>query len=139
MADETKSRSCLPCTACCTSLEVVEFNKPAGVPCVHLTPTGCGIYTDPKKPAICNTFRCGWLEGYGEKNERPDKSGVILRTGQATEGPLAGTPFAQAHEVSKGSVELRPARKVLNKLAKQLTVVLIRLNGKRTFWPAPDR
>lgn len=27
-------------------------------PCPHLTPDGCGIYDDPKKPEICSTFHC---------------------------------------------------------------------------------
>jgi hypothetical protein len=35
----------------------MEDGKPAGVPCIHLTPDlRCGIYGDPARPAVCASF-----------------------------------------------------------------------------------
>lgn len=32
--------------------------KPAGVPCIHLTPDlQCSIYSSPKRPAVCKGFK----------------------------------------------------------------------------------
>ena len=126
------SRQCGPCTSCCTALEIVELNKPAGVPCTNLGPSGCSIYAT--RPEPCRAFMCGWLEGFGSEDERPDQTKIILRTGHASDGPLKDVPFAMAHETEPGASEKRVGRKVLNALAKKITVVLIRLDGRRSFW-----
>jgi hypothetical protein len=75
----TSERSCGKCTACCTALQVTEIEKPDYVRCTHLrtgSVTGCGIY--PSRPDSCRSWKCLWLRGVGEKQERPDKLGIVL-------------------------------------------------------------
>lgn len=82
-------RSCGPCTACCTVQGVregLESPKPPGVPCPHLCEKGCGIYK--KRPDECSTYRCLWLQGFGELWDRPDLSGVVFEYQDAVETPF---------------------------------------------------
>lgn len=72
-------RGCDGCTACCTVLEVdtPDLRKPAGLPCRHLTATGCGIHA--VRPAICRTWFCGWRRVAAMPQEaRPDRSGLLV-------------------------------------------------------------
>lgn len=70
-------RVCGDCTACCTVLEIGALAKPAGVSCHNLCASGCRIYDQrPENP--CQTFRCAWLQGFLDEEDRPDKSGGIV-------------------------------------------------------------
>ncbi len=63
------------CGACCTAPSIREplpgmpDGKPAGVPCVHLTPERrCGLWGRPERPAACVAFEpepwvCGASRG----------------------------------------------------------------------------
>jgi Fe-S-cluster containining protein len=51
------------CGACCVAISIglpfhgMPNGKPAGVPCVHLSPTmRCEIYGDARRPALCDAF-----------------------------------------------------------------------------------
>lgn len=77
MNTPTENRRCGPCTACCTLLDVNAIEKPAGERCKFLAMRGCGIYK--ARPPACETFRCGWLQGIGANQDRPDLMGVMLR------------------------------------------------------------
>lgn len=74
------SRECGPCTACCTYLGIAELQKPANVPCKHLTKVRsercCSIYT--KRPRSCQTYACTWLQGAFAKHMRPDRAGLMV-------------------------------------------------------------
>ena len=76
--DKIEGRTCGECTACCTSLGVVELEKPLWQRCEHVCEAGCGIY--PDRPRSCHDFVCLWLHGYFGKDERhrPDKCGLIF-------------------------------------------------------------
>jgi hypothetical protein len=70
---------------CCTHLKIDEhdFQKEAGVPCVHLVQDNrgghkCGIYSPDTRPSICRNFLCGWMQGVLQEGDRPDRSGVIV-------------------------------------------------------------
>jgi hypothetical protein len=71
-------KTCGPCTMCCTALEIIEFKKPPGVPCVNcLAGGGCAIYA--QRPPVCREFECLWLtERSLPANMRPDRIGTIL-------------------------------------------------------------
>lgn len=72
-------RTCGDCTVCCTALQVnsPEFAKPAGVPCGHLTATGCGIHA--VRPPICRTWFCVWRRVAALPDAvRPDRSGLLI-------------------------------------------------------------
>ncbi len=68
-------RSCDTCAVCC-----VYFPYQNIKPCPHLqqplSTNNCLIHES--KPASCQAFRCGWLQGLGEEDDRPDKSGVLV-------------------------------------------------------------
>lgn len=68
-------RKCGACTACCVSLSIE--GKAAGEPCPLLRANGrgCGKYGD--RPEVCQLFRCTWLNGEGDDDERPDRSGIL--------------------------------------------------------------
>ncbi len=71
------SRSCGPCSLCCTLLRVDELDKRAGQDCVHqLGDRGCGIH--PSRPSICRSYACLWRQGGLEDDERPDLIGGIV-------------------------------------------------------------
>lgn len=80
-------RSCDTCAVCC-----VYFPYQNVKPCPHLkNPTStnnCTIYDT--KPATCNAFQCGWLQGLGAEGDRPDLSGVLV----LLEGPGVNKDYA---------------------------------------------
>jgi uncharacterized protein len=71
-------KSCGDCTMCCTALEIVEFKKPPGQPCVNCQASGgCAIYAS--RPSVCRDFECLWLtERNLPRNMRPDRVRTIL-------------------------------------------------------------
>lgn len=78
MIDQT--RDCGTCRACCIHLEIDDFAKPAGTPCLHLRKRngtdGCTIYE--ARPATCRGFTCLWAAGkFDAKSWRPDRCGVL--------------------------------------------------------------
>jgi hypothetical protein len=71
------SRACGSCSLCCTILRVDELAKPAGRDCIHQRGTqGCAIHAT--RPTICRSYRCLWLQGGLEDDERPDRTGGIV-------------------------------------------------------------
>jgi hypothetical protein len=77
-----KNRQCSPCTACCDGSLTAEINgvkMMPGVPCVHSTKQGCGIYESrPEVP--CVSFTCGWLKEQDRLPEKmkPSECGAIV-------------------------------------------------------------
>ncbi len=100
------SRSCGTCSLCCTILRVDELAKPAGRDCVHQRgQDGCAIHAT--RPPICRAYRCLWLQGGLEDDERPDRTGGVVdleTTGvglrlairEAQPGAFDGSPALQA-------------------------------------------
>jgi Fe-S-cluster containining protein len=76
-ARRAAARSCGTCSHCCSVLRVDELAKPAGQDCRHQRgEQGCGIHA--QRPAICRGYRCLWLQGGLEEDERPDRTGGIV-------------------------------------------------------------
>jgi hypothetical protein len=80
MDDRRDARACGECSLCCTVLRVDELGKLGGVPCRALRSVaaggGCGIHA--RRPAICRAYRCLWLQGGLEPDDRPDRLGAVL-------------------------------------------------------------
>ena len=96
-------RACGPCSLCCTLLRVDELAKLGGTPCVHqLAGAGCAIH--PRRPAVCRSYRCLWLQGRLGPGDRPDRLGAVLDL--ASRG---GFPELVVHEAEPGALE-RSAR-----------------------------
>jgi Fe-S-cluster containining protein len=75
------ARACGSCSLCCTILRVDELGKRAGVDCIHQRRgpgvlAGCAIHE--MRPPICRGYRCLWLQGGLEDDERPDRTGGIV-------------------------------------------------------------
>ena len=64
-ASTSRAMQCRPdCGACCIAISIrqpyfgMPAGKPAGVPCVHLSPTmRCELYGDARRPALCDAFQ----------------------------------------------------------------------------------
>jgi uncharacterized protein len=71
-------KACGPCTMCCSALEIMELQKPAGPLCANCRlGDGCAIY--PDRPQVCRDFECEWLTRRDlSRRFRPDLAGVIL-------------------------------------------------------------
>ena len=96
-------RSCGSCSHCCTVLRVDELNKLAGEHCIHQRGSeGCGIYET--RPPICRGYRCLWLQGGLEDDERPDRTGGVVDL-----EPLAAGVQLTIREVRRGHFDESPA------------------------------
>lgn len=80
MAEESKMRACDGCTLCCFTHGVRTLRntlKDAFEWCKHCAiGQGCKTYDD--RPSACRKWRCAWIEGMGTKENRPDKTQVVL-------------------------------------------------------------
>lgn len=99
-------RTCGDCRLCCKVLQITEvrnapgpgyeeqadgrfaFLKPSGKWCQFAGRGGCSVYDE--KPMSCADYHCGWLQGIGEDEDRPDKIKVVINIEETQEyGVLA--------------------------------------------------
>lgn len=74
---EPRTRECGSCSLCCSVLRVDELKKLGGVDCQHqCSGGGCGIHET--RPQICRSYRCLWLTGGLEDDDRPSQLGAIV-------------------------------------------------------------
>lgn len=100
-------RECNDCTVCCYVAEIPFENhtKPPHKKCLHVlndrgnSPGRCGVYGKDCRPDVCNKFMCAWYRGYGNEEDRPDLSGVMLNIYN-----LNGGVYIFVIEVEEGSV-----------------------------------
>jgi hypothetical protein len=74
-------RKCGTCSRCCFTFKLPELHKPAHVWCRfcdHENGKGCKIYTDPRKPEICSTYKCMWLDGTLPEEAHPNRLGAYF-------------------------------------------------------------
>lgn len=74
-------RQCGSCYACCIYLGIEELNKRPSVTCTHLDgslgpETRCSIYKT--RPHACSRYKCAYLNGFGNDQDRPDKTGLLI-------------------------------------------------------------
>lgn len=101
--DPTSGRACGPCSLCCTVLRVDALDKLGGTPCLHLRRDGPGCAIHPRRPGICRAYRCLWLQGGLEPEDRPDRLGAVLDL--VTRG--ASTRL-EVHEAAPGALDRSP-------------------------------
>jgi len=81
---------------------VDPLRKLGGVPCARLGDRqGCSIH--PVRPAACRVYRCLWLQGSFDAEDRPDKLGAVLDL--VSEG---GEPRLAVREAEPGAFERSP-------------------------------
>ena len=71
-------RVCGACSLCCTLLRVDELGKPGGTHCIHQSSNGSGCGIHATRPPICRAYRCLWLQGSLDEEDRPDRLGAVL-------------------------------------------------------------
>ncbi len=125
-----KKRICGACTACCKTHGVSEIQKLPGYLCAHCTiGTGCNIYKS--RPQSCKDFQCDWLKGFGGKEQRPDKTGVVL---DFVIGEVLGELF-QMWEAIEGALEHRFAQIIThNILDADIFVAHLYLSERRVLF-----
>jgi len=111
-------RSCGPCSACCEVLEVRALDLPAWTRCPdQCEGGGCGIYET--RPDSCRPYRCSWLNGELEDDERPDLVGVIVDEGLSQMfKPLWGDSARCVREVWPGASKSDQAAGLISRLAR---------------------
>lgn len=125
-------RTCGSCTACCHSLVIEELDKPAFRDCPNQCGTsgGCGAYHD--RPTSCRDFRCLWLDGHLDENDRPDKLGAIFTT--THDNQVGVHPLIV--EATPGGTTTPPVRQAIERLTTKSPVLVLTPNGG-TFHPRP--
>ena len=74
----TAERVCGECSLCCTVLRVDPLAKLAGTPCSCLRAGGAGCSIYANRPPICREYRCLWLRGGLDREDRPDRLGAVF-------------------------------------------------------------
>lgn len=78
--DFEAKRTCGECSLCCKLLMIDAVPSLPNCWCKHIDHDGkhgsCGIYIE--RPDECAEFRCLWLDGLGDVQDRPDRSGVVF-------------------------------------------------------------
>lgn len=118
-------RQCGPCTACCTSLAVDELAKPTHSVCRHECAAGCAIYA--RRPQSCRDYRCLWLTGLLQDEDRPDRLGVIFNT---THLPRLGA-IPMLVESIDGALRTPRMHDMIQRMAAQRPVLILTARGDR--------
>ena len=133
------ARHCGGCRACCITpgFQAREgeapFEKPPGVPCPHLVTIGCGIYDE--RPPVCRRFECGWLQAPNLPDAlRPDRCGVLFYANDNARGEGVAI---YAHELEPGAADRPLPAWLLQQLAAQATVFLVRAGRCEVFTADP--
>jgi len=134
-------RSCGSCRACCTLPDIPELNKPINTPCPNVSTDpdrpGCTRYDS--RPDVCRGFKCGWLNGLGDPEDRPDRLGIMWQQvdlgvsapARSDASRLAGLAFV---EVWPGALQQPRAVQWLRRFeAARPGQILTRLAGARHF------
>jgi len=127
MPPGAEERRCRQCDACCSVVAVEEIAKPEQERCQHQGQhgkPGCAIYDE--RPESCRAWSCGWLQGFGNANDRPDKLGVIFDA-----VITVGGPTLQARAVWQGAFQQPRAQVAIRGFARKMPVVLMYRDGGR--------
>lgn len=123
-------RECGQCEVCCEYYPVAgipvgktPYDKPEGERCplLKVCGSGCSIFGEPQRPKICSQYQCDWTLGAGDDDDRPDKSGLLVKT--ADDIDPSGQPFVFVYELRENAVD--DNREYLCKVAFQMPFPII--------------
>ena len=121
---ENAPRDCGGCNVCCTAMRVTPLDKPAGTPCRHESPQGCGIYQT--RPEVCRVWFCLWVRddrSIFNDDHRPDQLGVFFTASEPN--PRTGAQSIRAHEIRPAAAEEPEAAKVIEHLRQFAPVIVL--------------
>lgn len=73
----------------------------------------CTIYQE--RPSPCKEYKCAWLDGYGNEEDRPDKSLVMFDNKHGMINGYQARPLAPNHEVAE----------VIDRMSKSLKTPIV--------------
>ena len=77
MPTKQNGRQCGSCNCCCDILEVTAVAKPVNTLCKHWeTGKGCTIYE--RRPQMCRSFTCAWLQGHLNDDWFPETARMVV-------------------------------------------------------------
>lgn len=120
-------RICGECTACCIATAVEPLGKPCGERCSYLGERGCSVYADrPKEPKFrdCIRFDCLWIQGWAEEQDRPDRLGGVVFSGQP-DPDLPGRVRIQIMESTPGLADSPRVQYIIQQILAQGYNVMI--------------
>lgn len=149
------TRSCGECVACCTylTIEAPELSKPGMHHCKHQSLPGpeetnllyytggngcenCGVYGTLERPAVCAGYKCGWLVGLGNDEDRPDRSLILIDVDSERHigNALEAKPLADGQQdTDAGRATIRRMSRDANKPAIVLNFrerCIVRIEGR---------
>lgn len=81
MLAKQNARQCGSCNLCCDILEVAAVDKPVNQLCRHWeTGKGCTIYD--RRPQMCRSFSCAWLQGHFSDDWFPVTARMVVHFSQ---------------------------------------------------------
>lgn len=117
---------------------VEELGKVDWQPCVHHArgknwiEGSCRVYEN--RPESCANYRCAWLDGWGDWQDRPDRLGVIFSLMFSEE--LGGT-YMLAHELWTDALESESAKRFVRERIGRMVVFQIVGDGMRKLIGGP--
>lgn len=118
MADSV--RECGECTVCCVYPKIPILKKEGMVKCVNLLESknmfsgdcknNCKIY--PKRPITCKNYKCAWLIGHGNEEDRPDKSNMLFDNSKRIPNSLECKPLKE------GVTETLEGKEIIERMSK---------------------
>ncbi len=136
------TRDCGNCVACCVWAEIKEIDKPPLTPCQHLkekavegeTRQSCEIYET--RPSACKDYFCSWLIGFGEDEDQPNKSGVLMDTQVTAEHGLV----LFARDLWPGATDMEMGKRAIQRISEEMHLLVMvtdtAINLKRIEGPA---
>lgn len=126
-----RTRSCGPCSVCCTRLGVGELDKRVDLDCWHIgLGGGCSVYD--RRPTSCRLYTCMWLRGDLPQDLRPDRSGILVSTSR-----VAGVPVLFVHEARPKALDQEDSP-VPMLLRQGNTLVLFSFDRRHMIVKGPD-
>ena len=126
-------RSCGPCQACCFAPRLDERDKPSFTRCRDQGNKRCNDYKG--RPDPCRKFKCLWLQGHGDEDDRPDMTGAMLTARNHAEFG----PWVSVHLLDKKALGKRRVRDALVKLCVRTVVMELRARDMRMIGGPKDR
>ena len=79
---------------------------------------GCGIHEDTRSD-VCENYQCMWLQGYGEEEDRPNRSGIIADLGWRINSD------AEAKQLWKGAADSPSGKKAIQRISEESGMELV--------------